>query len=479
MKTTIKYRLIDSVIFVYLCAFVLFLAKQIYIKNFRYSIINNLSISKCIIIFSIFLLLNGFTFFQFKKQNIFRILLIIQLDLIYIFTLFTLNGYISSYLYVPIILLAIFYTNNRIFNQFIYSYTLTVFAYITYIIYGLLKINNFNQSIDKYHLLHLFISVSVIATIVLIYDYYIKNLSSVYASNSQPQKESLDEDTLLPKPELTITSIEATNTVLHNQVDTVSNNLSKLIDTSDIITEAIQELKCDLKIVANNTKSINSLSCTVKRDFNALDTVTQQINTLTNQVKETLFSITDLFNTFLRTSFNISNSYECIKADLDSSKKQTDYLKDILVELEGLSLITTHLANETTIESKRTKTNDGVIQIIVKEFNDYAKCIKDKVNRMSDIFNSLDRDYLSCHREINQSANYIYTQNNIIKEMDKTLNTINNKFNTILNNISHLDGLFSITHNNISHLVADSSELDNAMHQFAKVSYSLSKIKGL
>ena len=60
-----------------------------------------------------------------------------------------------------------------------------------------------------------------------------------------------------------------------------------------------------------------------------------------------------------------------------------------MVELENLSIVTSHLANKTNIEANKGANSD-VMNMIIKEFHSYAEEIRSKIVNMSSIFDKLN-----------------------------------------------------------------------------------------
>ena len=72
--------------------------------------------------------------------------------------------------------------------------------------------------------------------------------------------------------------------------------------------------------------------------------------------------------------------------------------------------------------------------------------------------------------------NLIAANGLIISKLYNSLDTINLKFNEILNSTSSLEGLITTANVKAKNLVADSYELNNALHQFGTVSYAISRL---
>ena len=296
-----------------------------------------------------------------------------------------------------------------------------------------------------------------------------------YKPYLETMKQMQEEAKTIPYEDFYIKSITAVENEYTPQLNVLSDTMSELINGTDLINTIISDLKKDLSVVSSNSKSVSSLSSNLRKDVNAISAVSNQINTITTQAKKNLVTISELFNSLMRTSLNVSSTHKNIADNLDNIQNNTELLNDILIELENLSVVTTHLANKTTIEANQT-TNSDVLNLIIDEFHNYAEEIRKKIINMSTIFNKLNSNYYSCKQELAESDNLIASHGLIISNAYKSLDTINIKFNEILKSTSQLEGIITSANIKTKNLVADSYELNNALHQFGKVSYAISRL---
>ena len=464
MNTSRKYRTIDTSIFIYFNLFIAFMLYQLHLYNYKYSIINDFNFKKAIILVAIIFTLNGFIYFQFDNIKVFRISVIIQFYLIFLFALISLN---NNYIpYIPLILLVIstIYKDKKIYMLHLSSYLGVVLGDVFYIAYSIVKYNN-TSLITRTFATHILIALLISLAITIIYN----------SLNKTKITASLDIDDTKNDEDFYIKSITAVENEYTPQLNVLSDTMSELINGTDLINTIISDLKKDLSVVSSNSKSVSSLSSNLRKDVNAISAVSNKINKITTQAKKNLVTISELFNSLMRTSLNVSSTHKNIADNLDNIQNNTELLNDILIELENLSVVTTHLANKTTIEANQTSNSD-VLNIIIDEFHNYAEEIRKKIINMSTIFNKLNSNYYSCKQELAESDNLIASHGLIISNAYKSLDTINIKFNEILKSTSQLEGIITSANIKTKNLVADSYELNNALHQFGKVSYAISRL---
>ena len=65
-----------------------------------------------------------------------------------------------------------------------------------------------------------------------------------------------------------------------------------------------------------------------------------------------------------------------MQSDLDDAYESVNQLKNILIELDNLSVMTTHLSNKATLEITHTPPSPEVMNFIIKEFHSYSDEIR-------------------------------------------------------------------------------------------------------
>lgn len=452
-----RFRILDTSIFMYFILFLAFLLFQLRQYNYKFSIINNFNFNKAIILVAIIIAINGFIYFQFDNIAVFRTSNIIEFYLLFLFSLITLNNNYIPFIPLIVLLLAALYSDKKIYNFHLSAYLGIMLGNIFFIAYSLFNQKQIQPVINRIFAINLLASLLISLFITIIINLRIN-------TNNKSSSDYLQ-----------IESITAVENEYTPQLKVLSNTMTELINGTESINNIIADLKKDLSIVTSNSKSVSNLSSNLRKDIKAISAVTNEINTVTTQAKTNLSTTSELFNSLLRTSLNVSSTHNNMTNDLNNIHDNTELLNDILIELENLSIVTSHLANKTTIEAKDTANTD-VLNLIIDEFHNYAEDIRKKIIHMSSIFNKLNTNYYSCKQELTESDNLIASHGLIISNVYKSLDTINVKFNEILNSTSQLESLIDSANIKSRNLVADSVELDNALHQFGKVSYAISKL---
>lgn len=517
MYSTKRFRLIDTAIFMYFNSFLLFLLYQLHSFNYKYSAINNFYFNKAIILIAIIIILNGFIYLQFDNPTVFRISIITEFYIVYLLALITVNSNYVVYIAMGTLLLALLYRNKGIYMMHLSAFLGVILGNISYI--ALSMYSNKLDKVSRTYIMHLLLSLilSVVITIlnailtktpkdttldtietsdkkdvlnndntqeqsVHISEEYIQPASEEYTSfEEQPQLNSENNstvnDTIYTSEDeyLKVTSITAVEAKYSPQLNVLNETVNELVTGTEQINTIIEDLKKDLSIVTSDSKSVKNLSATLKKDIHAISAITNKINEITVQAKTNLVTTSELFESLLRTSLKVSSTHTNMTSNLSNIHENTDLLNDILVELENLSIVTSHLANKTNIEANKGANSD-VMNMIIKEFHNYAEEIRSKIVNMSSIFDKLNTNYYSCKQELSASDNLIAANGLIISKLYSSLDTINLKFNEILNSTSNLEGLITTANVKAKNLVADSYELNNALHQFGKVSYAISRL---
>lgn len=492
MYSTKRFRLIDTAIFIYFNSFLLFLLYQLHIFNYKYSIINNFNFKKAIILFAITLTFNGFIYFQFENPIIFRISTIIEFYIVFLLSLVTVNSNIIMYIAIGTLLLALLYRNRKIYMMHLSAFLGVILGNISYIAYTMYTTKD--RPVSKTYIMHLLLSLVLSIVITFINMAITKtkvtnNIQSLEGQESAVIKKDITaeqqinlnsqdnfvEDNTNNDDYLKVTSITAVEAQYSPQLNVLAETVTELENGTEQINSIIENLKKDLAIVSSDSKSVKSLSATLKKDITAISEISTKINEITMQAKTNLVTTSELFESLLRTSLKVNATHTNMTNNLSNIHENTDLLNEILIELENLSIVTSHLANKTNIEANKGANSD-VMNTIIKEFHNYAEEIRSKIVNMSSIFNKLNTNYYTCKQELSTSDNLIAANGLIISKLYSSLDTINQKFNEVLNSTSKLEGLITTANIKAKNLVADSYELNNALHQFGKVSYAISRL---
>lgn len=492
MYSTKRFRLIDTAIFMYFNSFLLFLLYQLHSFNYKYSAINNFYFNKAIILIAIIIILNGFIYLQFDNPTVFRISIITEFYVVYLLALITVNSNYVVYIAIGTLLLALLYRNKGIYIMHLSAFLGVILGNISYLAFSMYS--NKIDNVSRTYIMHLLLSLvlSVIITILnailtktpndTTQNEQISPSSEAYMQfEEQPQLKSKDNSTANntvytnEDEYLKVTSITAVEAKYSPQLNVLTKTVNELVIGTEQINTIIEDLKKDLSIVTSDSKSVKNLSATLKKDIHAISAVSDKINEITMQAKTNLVTTSELFESLLRTSLKVSSTHTNMTSNLSNIHENTDLLNDILVELENLSIVTSHLANKTNIEANKGANSD-VMNTIITEFHNYAEEIRSKIINMSSIFDKLNTNYYTCKQELSTSDNLIAANGLIISKLYSSLDTINLKFNEILNSTSSLEGLITTANVKAKNLVADSYELNNALHQFGKVSYAISRL---
>lgn len=492
MYSTKRFRLIDTAIFMYFNSFLLFLLYQLHSLNYKYSAINNFYFNKAIILIAILIILNGFIYLQFDNPTVFRISIITEFYVVYLLALITVNSNYVVYIAIGTLLLALLYRNKGIYIMHLSAFLGVILGNISYLAFSMYS--NKIDNVSRTYIMHLLLSLvlSVIITILnailtktpndTTQNEQISPSSEAYMQfEEQPQLKSKDNSTANntvytnEDEYLKVTSITAVEAKYSPQLNVLTKTVNELVIGTEQINTIIEDLKKDLSIVTSDSKSVKNLSATLKKDIHAISAISDKINEITMQAKTNLVTTSELFESLLRTSLKVSSTHTNMTSNLSNIHENTDLLNDILVELENLSIVTSHLANKTNIEAHKGANSD-VMNTIITEFHNYAEEIRSKIINMSSIFDKLNTNYYTCKQELSTSDNLIAANGLIISKLYSSLDTINLKFNEILNSTSSLEGLITTANVKAKNLVADSYELNNALHQFGKVSYAISRL---
>lgn len=493
MYSTKRFRLIDTAIFMYFNSFLLFLLYQLHSFNYKYSAINNFYFNKAIILIAIIIILNGFIYLQFDNPTVFRISIITEFYIVYLLALITVNSNYVVYIAMGTLLLALLYRNKGIYMMHLSAFLGVILGNISYI--ALSMYSNKLDKVSRTYIMHLLLSLVLSVIITILNAILTKTpkdttldttLDTIETSdqkevlnndNTQEQSVHISEEYIQPASEeyLKVTSITAVEAKYSPQLNVLNETVNELVTGTEQINTIIEDLKKDLAIVTSDSKSVKNLSATLKKDIHAISAISNKINEITVQAKTNLVTTSELFESLLRTSLKVSSTHTNMTSNLSNIHENTDLLNDILVELENLSIVTSHLANKTNIEANKGANSD-VMNMIIKEFHNYAEEIRSKIVNMSSIFDKLNTNYYSCKQDLSASDNLIAANGLIISKLYSSLDTINLKFNEILNSTSNLEGLITTANVKAKNLVADSYELNNALHQFGKVSYAISRL---
>ena len=465
MQSTKRFRLIDTAIFMYFNSFLLFLLYQLHNFNYKYSAINNFYFNKAIILIAIIIILNGFIYLQFDNPTVFRISIITEFYIVYLLALITVNSNYVVYIAMGTLLLALLYRNKGIYMMHLSAFLGVILGNISYLAFSMYS--NKIDNVSRTYIMHLLLSL-VLSVIITI-------LNAILTKT--PKDNSTANNTVYTNEDeyLKVTSITAVEAKYSPQLNVLTETVNELVIGTEQINTIIEDLKKDLSIVTSDSKSVKNLSATLKKDIHAISAVSDKINEITMQAKTNLVTTSELFESLLRTSLKVSSTHSNMTSNLSNIHENTDLLNDILVELENLSIVTSHLANKTNIEANKGANSD-VMNTIITEFHNYAEEIRSKIINMSSIFDKLNTNYYTCKQELSTSDNLIAANGLIISKLYSSLDTINLKFNEILNSTSSLEGLITTANVKAKNLVADSYELNNALHQFGKVSYAISRL---
>ena len=483
MYSTKRFRLIDTAIFMYFNSFLLFLLYQLYNFNYKYSAINNFYFNKAILVVAIIIALNGFIYLQFENPTIFRISIIIEFYVVYLLALITVNSNYIVYIAMGALLLALLYCNRKTYMMHLSAFLGVILGNISYIAYTMYL--NKDYTMSKTYIAHLLISL-ILSIVITIFNSIltktsisntIDNIEAIGQKEASENEETTEQNNAFESEDeyLKVNSITAVEAKYSPQLNVLTETVNELVSGTEQINSIIEDLKKDLTIVTSDSKSVKNLSATLKKDIHAISAISNKINDITIQAKTNLVTTSELFESLLRTSLKVSSTHTNMTSNLSNIHENTDLLNDILVELENLSIVTSHLANKTNIEANKGANSD-VMNMIIKEFHSYAEEIRSKIVNMSSIFDKLNTNYYNCKQELSASDNLIAANGLIISKLYNSLDTINLKFNEILNSTSSLEGLITTANVKAKNLVADSYELNNALHQFGKVSYAISRL---
>lgn len=450
--------LIDKLLFIFHSLFLSFFLYQLYIDNFRYYAFNNISFLKVIVLFIIIFFINCFTFFQFDNPTYFRIGILFEFYITYMITLIACKNLIIIYAPIITLLCVTFYTEKKLYIIHLLSFLGVISGYVCFTIFNSLFNTSINSVTSSDYITHLLICLVLSFCLTQINDILFKKISDICFTES-----------------LQILSIAAVESSYNPEINTLSSTIKELSTKTGIINEHLNQIKNTWSIAASDCKSVNHLSSEINRDLTDISKVTNDLTNITLQTKTNLISVCELLNSVLRTTLNINSTHKNLSYNLDNVDKETDLLQDMLIELENLSVVTTHLSTKTCMEANQFVNHD-VMELIVKEFHDYSQEINKKIIHMSNTFKKLNSNYYACKSEMYTSDNLLASNGIIINNLLNSIEAINTKFNNILADTSQLESILNNTSIKSKHLTADSAELYNAMHQFGKVSFSLSKI---
>ena len=239
MKNSKRYQLIDLFIFMYLNAIISFLLYQLHLNNFTYPKLNNIDFNIVIIIYGILLAINGFIYFKFAKQVVFRFCIMCEFFIVYMFSIATLNLIIIPYFIIIILILASLYKNPKIYSIYFASYLGVIIGYLSFISYYKININDNSIIINPLSYMHIMISCIIALFITLSFINTLKNASrqktihiitnnelekTIIKMSQDESKDNLDNNiTKISKASsddeyLNITSIEAVESIYKPQL---------------------------------------------------------------------------------------------------------------------------------------------------------------------------------------------------------------------------------------------------------------------
>ena len=501
MNNCQKNKILDRFIFIIFLLMLLCLVLQVNTSNFRFNYINNFSTYKSYLIVLFFVAINGFLYLFFENPLIFRFSLLTEFIIIYTISICSLNNF--SCVYFPIILFSCIcsYNSRKITAYFLTGYLLSSFCYLAFIFIYAVRLGSLLNVMEYWYIVHFLISTALMLILTISF-YNIKNNKYArrnHSTNTQNTKNtSLDEqnsntENLINKrPDikyLEIISIEAIDNNSSNN-DHVNSN-DKLDNNSNIANIHALDINSQEQVSSNyditqdisytiaiqNSKAIYNASSELKSNINTINNLTNELNSFTDDIKANITSTNELFSALKRVGFNITNAQQNMSCNLSSSKENTALLEDILYELENLSTMTIHLSNKVNMESNFTTINTDVINLLITEFHTYSNEINNAIIKMNSIFSKLNKNFYSCRDDLKESANLLTSHQLIITDIFKSLDTTNNNFNLILKDTSKLKSLITTSIIDAKHLVADASEMYNALGQFGKGSYSIFKLQ--
>lgn len=458
MKIVKQNKTIDMIIFIFHSLLLCFMLVQLYINNFTYDFFNNYSFINSIVLFIIVFFINCFLYFQVENPNIFRMAILLQFYIVYMICLIACKSFIPIYAPIIILICVTFYTSKKLYLIHLLSYLGVISGFVFYIIYNSLFMHSISDIISTEFIIHLLLSLAISFCLTHINDVIYHKLSDSYFSET-----------------LEILSISAVEESLDPQINAISSTMKELSAKTDLINKHIDDLKNNWTIASTNSKSVNSLSSKLNKDMHTVSDISKELNNITSQTKNNLSSTCELLNSVLRLSLNINSSHKNLNDSLKNIDNNTDILKDMLIELENLSVVTTHLSNKTNMEANQILNKD-VMELIVSEFRKYSNEINTKILHMSSVFNKINTNYYLCKSEIINSDNLLASNSLTINNLLNSIDTINSNFNQILANASMLESVLERAKISAKHITADSTELCYSMEQFGKVSFSLSKL---
>lgn len=458
MRRLKQNKVIDTAIFIIHTLFLCFMLYQLHISNFKYETINEYSSFKAIVIFIVVFFINSFVYFQFDNPKVFRISILFEFYVAYMIGLIICKSLLNIYAPIAILLCVSFYSSKKIYTLHLLSFLGVITGYICFIIYSSINSNSIAEIVSQEYIIHLLSCLTLSFCLTF--------------TNDIISKKGIKDYFTEPLRILSITALEST---CDAKTEDITNTLNDLTTKTNLMSDIITDLKADWSIASSNSKSVSRLSSKLNKDINSISNITNELNKYTMKAKSDLSSTSELFNSMLRTSLNINSTHKNLICSLDNLDDNTNLLKDILIELDNLSIVTTHLSNKTTIEANQ-EINQDVMNLIVTEFHNYSDEIRNTILRMSTIFEKMTTNYYACKTEVNNSDNLLASNSLIINDLFKSIEAINSQFNNILSSTSQLESLLDTASYKSRNLTADSAELHNAVHQFGKVSFSLSKV---
>ena len=448
-----KNALNISIISIFLSIFI-YIFIQIQSNNIHKNILRNTSQYAIAGVLLFLIILNIAIYHLTRHYTVFLATIILEFLLLYTLCLFTITHIGILYFPVVMLILVSIYRSNMLFNAYLTGYLFCTSTFIVSIILNAthhLALLNFIQHSFLNHMLLSLILIMIISIL-----YYSKKIiiPSEQPLNLIPTQVAYALNKITYKIPTPYTSIN---------IETPINILEE-IDTN-IINDSYDNSTTDnndssyISIVKTNVKSAYTLSSDIKKALFNIDTLNDDIISYTSHIKDQLFNTTDCINELHRNTFNLTSSHKNIQSDLEDTYENAQTLKNILIELENLSVMTTHLANKATLEKTYTPPSPEVMNFIIKEFHSYSDEIRNAVRKMSTIFSTLDKKYYSCNKEFKHSADLIGSCSLTLNKITNSLDTINSDFNNILRTDADLKTSLKHSQLNAKRLVADTSEL--------------------
>jgi hypothetical protein len=496
-----KNALAISIISFFLSMFI-YIFIQIQSNNLHTNILKNTSPYAIAGVLLLIIMLNIMIYRLSNNYIIFLCTIILEFLVLYTFCLFNITH--PGLLYFPVVMLILvsIYQSNMLFNTYLAGYLFCTSIFIISVIFSASHNLTLLNLVRHSFLNNMLLSLILIMIISILYYSKKPKLRSKKTLNLIPHQvaRALNNITnnINNSHKSFVTTVPAD--VHYNpaivgvpvytdcnptlQDTAILANIcynSTVIDTDDSLSNTTENdfNNTYVSIVKTNIKSAYTLSSDIKNTLTDINNLNNNIVSHTSNAKNELLNTNDYINSLHRNTFNISASHKNMQSDLDDAYESVNQLKNILIELDNLSVMTTHLSNKATLEKTHTPPSPEVMNFIIKEFHSYSDEIRQSILKMSAIFNTLDKKYYSCNKEIKCSADLMATYSNTLNKLSTSLNQVNEDFNSILKTDNNLKTSIESSRINAKRLVADISELRASMSYIVGNTYSTQKKKSV